>query len=97
VRVLLCADDMKLFVPVRGFRGCLKIQNDLNGLAEWCKANALELNFGECKSITFSRLRHPIEFSYMLGRGIILDRVDSNNDLGVRLESKMSFTGYIDY
>jgi hypothetical protein len=93
--LLFCADDMKLFLPVRGFRDCLKIQNDLNRLAEWCEANALELNVGICKSITFSRLRHPIEFLYMLG-GIILDRVDSINDLGVIMDSKMSFTGYVD-
>jgi hypothetical protein len=83
------ADDMKLFLPVRDF------QSDLNGLAERCEANALELNVGKCKSIMFSRLRHPIEFSYMLG-GIILDRVDSINDLGVIMDSKMSFTGHID-
>jgi hypothetical protein len=64
--------NMKLFLPVRGFRDCLEIQSDLNRLVEWCEANALELNVGKCKSITFSRLRHPIEFSYMLG-GITLD------------------------
>jgi hypothetical protein len=43
----------------------------------------------------FSRLRDPIEFSYMLG-GIILDRVVTIKDLGVIMESKMSFTGQID-
>jgi hypothetical protein len=61
--VLFYADDMKLFLPLRGFRDCLSIQNNLNRLAEWCEANALELNVGKCKSITFSRLRYPIEFS----------------------------------
>jgi hypothetical protein len=76
---------MKLFLPVRGFRDCLEIQSDLNRLVEWCEANALELNVGKCKSITFSRLRHPIEFSYMLG-GIALDRVDS---------IRVYFTGHI--
>jgi hypothetical protein len=40
-RVLFYADDMKLFLPVHGFR---KIQSDLNKLAESCKANELELN-----------------------------------------------------
>jgi hypothetical protein len=85
-----------MFLPVRGFRDCLKIQSDLYRLAEWCEANALELNVGKCKSITFLRLRHPIEFSYMLVV-IILDRVDSINDLGVIMDiSKMSFTRHID-
>jgi hypothetical protein len=68
VRALFYADDMKLFLPVGGFRDCLKIQSDLNGLVEWCEANALELNVGKCKS------RSPYLFSYMLG-DIILDRV----------------------
>jgi hypothetical protein len=67
----------------------------LNRPAGSCEANALELNVGKCKSITFSRVRHPIEFSYMLG-GIILGRVDSINDLGVIMDSRMSFTGHID-
>jgi hypothetical protein len=34
VRVFFYADDMKLFLPVRGFRDCLKIQSDLNRLLE---------------------------------------------------------------
>jgi hypothetical protein len=55
----------------------------------------LELHVGKCQSITFSRLRHPIEFSYMMG-GNILDSVDSINDLGVIMDSKMYFTGHID-
>jgi hypothetical protein len=72
VRVLFYADNMKLILPVRGIRDGLKIQSDLNRLAEWCEPKALELNVSKCKSISFSRLRHPIEFSYMLG-GIILN------------------------
>jgi hypothetical protein len=42
-----------------------------------------------------SRLRHPVKFSYMLG-GIILDRVDSITDLGVVMDSRMSFSKHID-
>jgi hypothetical protein len=95
VRVLFYADDMKLFLLVRGVQNCLKTQSNLNRLAGWCEANALELNVDNCKSITFSRLRHPIEFSYMLC-GINLDRVDFINDLGVIMDSKVSFTGQID-
>jgi hypothetical protein len=83
VWVLFYADDTELFLPVRDFRDCLKIQGDLNRLAEWCEAIAVELNVGKCKSITLPRLNvcHPIEFSYKLG-GIILDRGDSIKDLG---------------
>jgi hypothetical protein len=66
----------------------LKIQSDLNRLVEWCEVNALELNVN-------SRLRYTIEFSNMLG-GIIPDRIDSINDLGVIMDIKVSFTGHFD-
>jgi hypothetical protein len=73
--MLFYADNMKLFLPVRGFRYCLKIQSDPNRLVDCGGANSLELNVGKCKLFTISRLCHPVEFFYMLG-GIILDRVD---------------------
>jgi hypothetical protein len=64
------------------FSGFPKIQIGKN----WLKG-------GKCKSITFSRLRHPFEFSYMLG-GVILDCVDSIDiDLEVIMDIKMSFAG----
>jgi hypothetical protein len=34
VRVLFNVDDMKLFLPVRGFQLCLKFQDDLNRLGK---------------------------------------------------------------
>jgi hypothetical protein len=40
VRVLFNADDLKLFLPVRGFQVCLKIQSDLNRLVDWWGANS---------------------------------------------------------
>jgi hypothetical protein len=95
VWVLFYANDMKMFLLMRNFQDCLKIQSDWNRLAQSCEANAIGLNVGKCKSITCSRLLHPIEFSYMLGC-IILDRVDSINDLGVIMDSNVSFTGLID-
>jgi hypothetical protein len=82
---------MKLYLSVRGFQDCLKIQGNLNRLVAWWGVNSLELNVGKCKSITLSRLRHPVEFSYMLG-SIILDHGDSITDLRVVMDSRMSFS-----
>jgi hypothetical protein len=62
VRVFLFADDMRLFLPVSGFQDCLKIMSDLNKLSEWCDRNSLLLNVGKCKTITFARSRHPVEW-----------------------------------
>jgi Reverse transcriptase (RNA-dependent DNA polymerase) len=95
VRVLFYADDMKLFLPVQGFQDCLKMQSDLNRLAEWCEKNALPLNVGKCKTISFSRSRHPVQFPYKLGEDV-LERVHSISDLGVIMDRKMSFSEHID-
>jgi hypothetical protein len=48
---------MKLFLVAHYFQDSLKIQSDLNKLAKWCEASALELNVDKWKSITFLRLR----------------------------------------
>jgi hypothetical protein len=67
VRVLFYADDMKLFLPVRGFQDCMKIHSDLNKLSEWCDRNSLFLNVDKCKTITFSRTRYPVEERCWIG------------------------------
>jgi hypothetical protein len=48
------ADDMKLFLSVRGFQDYMKIQSDLNKLS----SGAREIR---CKTITFSRTRYLVE------------------------------------
>jgi hypothetical protein len=66
---------MKLFLPVRGFQDCMKIQSNLNKLSKWCERNSLFLNVDKCKTITYSRTRYPVEFAYMLtGSGKLYKR-----------------------
>jgi hypothetical protein len=72
----------------------LKILADLNKLTAWCKDNELFLNIDKCKTITFSRSRHPIEFPYMLGQ-MVLERVHSINNLGVIMDQRMCFTEHL--
>jgi hypothetical protein len=55
----------------------------------------LFLNVVKCKTITFSRTRYPVEFSYLLA-GTVLDRVTSINDLEVIMDEKMNILEHID-
>jgi hypothetical protein len=55
----------------------------------------LPLNVNKCKTLTFTRLFHPIIASYVLN-GKIVERVCSMTDLGVILDSKPSFREHID-
>jgi hypothetical protein len=61
VCVLFYTDDMELFLPVRDFQDCMKIQLDLNKLSDWCERYSLFLNVDKCKIITFSRTQYPVE------------------------------------
>jgi hypothetical protein len=55
----------------------------------WSENNVLFLNIDKCKTITFSRSRHPIKYLYMLSQ-MALERVRSMNDLGVIMDQMMS-------
>jgi hypothetical protein len=55
----------------------------------------LLLNVGKCKTITFARLRQPVNSSYRLG-GTVLDRVGSITDLRVIMDDKITFSEYVD-
>jgi hypothetical protein len=66
VRALFYTVDMNMFLPVRNFQDCMKIQSALNKMSEWCERNSLVLNVDKCKTITFSTTRYPVEFAYML-------------------------------
>jgi hypothetical protein len=61
-----------------------------------CEDNMLPLNVNKCKTLTFTQSFHPIIASYVLN-GKILERVCSMTDLGVILDSKLSFREHIDY
>jgi hypothetical protein len=86
---------MKLYLPVGSPQDCLKIQSDLDRLTAWCEDNMLPLNANKCKTLTSTRSFHPIIASYVLN-GKIHKRVCSMTDLGVILDSKLSFREHID-
>jgi hypothetical protein len=88
------ANDMKLFLLVRGFQDCMKIQSDLNKLSEWDERNSLFLYVNKCKTITFSRTRYPVEFAKMLA-GTVLDWVSFINALRVIMNEKMNLSEHV--
>jgi len=88
--VLLYADDIKLFSVIRSIDDCFALQNNLNLFSNWCVANQLSLCVDKCSAITFSRKRNPLNFCYSL-HNYKLSRVSSVRDLGVILDSSLSF------
>lgn len=43
------------------------LQNDLNCIQAWCDQWLMTLNPTKCKSVSFSRRRNPLSFSYAVG------------------------------
>lgn len=94
-KILLYADDLKLFMIISNLIDCLLLQRDLISFSQWCKLNQLKVNIKKCKTMTFSRSEHILKFSYSIDDEM-LQRVTSFVDLGVTLDKKMSFNTHIE-
>lgn len=75
---------------VRTEDDCLCLQHSLNMFADWCRRSKLVLSIEKCQVITFHRIVNPILFDYRI-EGNTLNRVSSVNDLGIQLDSRLTF------
>lgn len=91
--ILLFADDAKLFRTIKTPLDSNLLQYDLDNISNWCDNNKLYLNVSKCKIITFTRKRVSILNKYFLN-GIELERVNLIKDLGVYLDSSLSFNDH---
>jgi hypothetical protein len=73
---------------------CRLFQQDLDCLQGWCREKNYDLNAGKCKSISLSRGSRPELFLYVIDDGD-LERDNVINDLGVLVDSKMTFVDHI--
>ena len=87
---LVYADDFKIYLTIRCIEDCVRLQSLLDKFVEWCDLNCLTISIAKCEVMTFRRIKSPIVFDYRID-GEILRRVDSVNDLGVVLDSKLTF------
>lgn len=91
--ILLFADDAKLFRIIKTPLDSKQLQYDLDNISNWCDNNKLYLNVSKCKIITFTRKRVSILNKYFLN-GIELERVNLVKDLGIYLDSSLSFNDH---
>ena len=93
-KILLYADDVKLFKSYTSTEERCLLQTDLNNLVAWCDRNDLPLNLNKCKTMCFSRRSvHPS--SYVI-KHHILEQVFNYVDLGVNMDPKLNFSLHID-
>lgn len=97
VRVATCllfADDLKLLMVIKDKSDCARLQQDIDYVAEWSRKNKLQFNVKKCSVITFSRMREPHHHEYKL-EGTSIERVEKVRDLGVRLNTELTFRDHI--
>lgn len=89
-KILLFADDVKLFLSVRSVLDCTRLQADIEHVSNWCFKNHLSFNPEKTKHNVLSRKREFISFYYNL-EGALIPRVSFVRDLGVRIDSSFFF------
>lgn len=93
--ILMFADDVKLYKPIRGTSSSIEFQRDISALADWCRSNRLPLNTNKCKIMSFTRQRQPITAHYHID-GEDIERVTEFKDLGLNLDTKLDFKRHIE-
>lgn len=95
-RILLFADDAKLFARISSVNYRYVLQASLYGFIIWCNTVGLTLNEDKCKAMSFYRARTFIDYNYTLN-GILLKRVQGTKYLGFIYTPTSSFRSHIDY
>lgn len=90
------ADDLKIYLRIRSIADCHFLQRQLHAFADWCTLNRMEVNPAKCSVISFSRIKEPIIFNYNL-LGSAIERVSHVKDLGVILDSQLTYKQHISY
>jgi len=89
------ADDVKLYHRIRCQDDITLLQSDLDRLLQWSNTWRLRLNPVKCKFITFTLRTSPLVSCYTLD-GHQLERYSQIRDLGVLLDSKLTFSHHVD-
>jgi hypothetical protein len=88
-------DDLKRNMTVEIVEDCHRFQIDLDRLNEWYLVNKFALNVGKCRAISFRRNVRHVLFDYRIS-GSTLRCNEEIRDLGVLLDSKMTFLCHIE-
>lgn len=94
-KILMYADDLKIFRTIENLNDAHLLQDDINNLVDWCEKVKLNLNINKCKSMSFHRKLAPIIYDYYIN-STKLSQITEVRDLGVTFTHNMSFNKHID-
>ena len=93
-RPYLFADDLKICMKINNLNDCIKLQQDINSINNWCTQNFLSFNTDKCYCFTFTLKKQLIHYEYRIGNST-LKKPELIKDLGVTFDSKLSFDVHI--
>lgn len=94
-KFLMFADDLKIFGRVDSLIDCYSLQNDLNSVVSWFDSIGLQFNNDKCHSMSFSRSRSTISYTYAINNST-LESVSIKKDLGIILSPKLNYHSHIE-
>ena len=92
--IALYADDAKCFKEVRCLFDALALQTGLDNLNQWSKTWGMKFNVKKCKTLSITRCRNPVVFTYHLD-GSPLEHVDNYKDLGMVVDKTLSWSQHV--
>lgn len=95
-KLLLFADDMKIYRSVSSLADCISVQRDASAIYSWCKVNHLTLNISKTRVVSFTRRHSKLEFQYLID-GVPVSRVEVIRDLGVNFDSALRFDFHVSH
>ncbi len=95
-QMVLYADDILLFRPVRNNQDYALLQKDINIIEEWVKSNNLHFNTSKCKSMLISRNHQKTVPPIITLSNCPLERVECFKYLGLLLSSNLSWPTHIE-
>lgn len=90
---LVYADDLKIYLVVKNHEDCIELQRLVDLFEDWCIRNHLVISAQKCTVISFNRKKCPITWDYQIC-GTLLSRVTVVKDLGVLLDTNLSFRNH---
>ncbi|XP_062541865.1 uncharacterized protein LOC134209859 [Armigeres subalbatus] len=87
---------VQLYALIRSISDAMDLQQDINSFAAWCTLNRMVVNPTKCSVISFTRVHQPIIYNYELN-GIVIQRVNCIKDLGVILDTQLTFKHHVSY
>ncbi|XP_060846337.1 uncharacterized protein LOC132926003 [Rhopalosiphum padi] len=93
-KLLIFADDIKIFLKIDNLNQCHILQSELDIFASWAHSIGLSLNISKCHVMSFSRQQSPIHHNYSLN-GTSLNCVFLYKDLGIHYSPSLNFEHHI--